>query len=117
MEYKDYKPISDSYTLNQAFRSLDEDIQNLELDNFELRKKNRELEKELSDNLNERLKECNKSVANTLIAALSVPGYDAFTPASAVVLQKIRHMKDIKEIHKYIDSIGEKVLKETKGKK
>lgn len=51
----------------------------------------------------------NKMIANSLLACIDTPPLDAFSPASAIVICKIREMNNIQQVHEYIDTIKEKI--------
>jgi len=119
MYEKENHQIFFSKTLIQGFSDIDSKIFDLEQENVELKKKVKVFEDEKNKNLFERFNESQRQTAQTLSAIIGSSTIDSLTPATAVILNKIKHMNSIDEIKKYIDSIfgTKKVKKSTKKKK
>lgn len=105
MYEKENKTMFFSKTLIDGFSRIDEEVFNLEQDNIELRKKIKNLEDEKNKALYEKFNESQRQTAQTLTAILGSSTIDSLTPATAIMLNKIKRMDNIKNIKKYIDSI------------
>jgi len=103
-----------SRTLYNSVCSLDDQIRGMEDYIIELEEERDEWRKKYNSEITKSIENGNIMIAQSLKACIDVPDINGLTPACAVVLTRIREMKTIQEVKKYINKISKGL---TKGKK
>jgi hypothetical protein len=96
-----------SRTLSKFLINLDYDLEELEYTIDQQAQRIKQIEKENMDYLNKSIKDSWDVAGNTLNAILSTPKLDT---VSASILNRIRDMNNIFEVHEYIDRVFNKII-------
>jgi len=105
-----------SSTLRNAIIDLDDTIMELEFRLEKALKEKEEWKEKYWKEIDERLKEGNSMMAQTLNAIIGVPGKEGISPVMATTLVKLKQMKTIEEVHNHINEISKKIIEEDETK-
>ena len=107
MEYTITETPFKSRTLSSFFSRLDEKIEDMEYTIFVQKEEIKELQKQVDDDISRRMREGNAMIGNILSACIGGGRIDQMGPAAAIVLDKIRNMSTVEEIHNYVNKLIE----------
>jgi len=106
--YSDAEPfVPYSKTMNRILYSLDHKLLEMEELIEDQKAEIKSYRDELSQVQNQRMREGNQMVANTLMSFFA-PTFDMLTPAGANMLIQIKQFGTIEEVHHYVDEMIER---------